>query len=65
MKREEAPAEAPAPVPVEAIGLTPKKIAPVVHTEEKKVKRDEMPAIGLTPKKLIPRQAVDGLDPLM
>ncbi|THV55051.1 hypothetical protein BGAL_0015g00370 [Botrytis galanthina] len=51
VKREEAP-----PIPVQAIGLTPKKVTPVVHEEGKKVKRDGISTTGLTPRKLMPRQ---------
>ncbi|TGO12093.1 hypothetical protein BTUL_0094g00050 [Botrytis tulipae] len=50
VKREEAP-----PIPVQAIGLTP-KITPVVHEEGKKAKRDGISTTGLTPRKLMPRQ---------
>ncbi|ESZ94937.1 hypothetical protein SBOR_4661 [Sclerotinia borealis F-4128] len=58
VKREEPPV----PIPVPVIGLTPKKIAPVVHTEEKKVKRGEAPVMRLTPRKSIPREVGGGTD---
>ncbi|KAM3158425.1 hypothetical protein ABEW05_001087 [Botrytis cinerea] len=51
VKREEAP-----PIPVQAIGLTPKKVTPVVHDEGEKVKRDGISTTGPTPRKLMPRQ---------
>ncbi|KAB8304530.1 hypothetical protein EYC80_003916 [Monilinia laxa] len=56
VKREEPP------IPVEAVGLTPKKITPFVHSEGKKVKRGEAPVMGRRPRNSTPRNVVDEAD---
>ncbi|KAG4034898.1 hypothetical protein MFRU_002g02470 [Monilinia fructicola] len=56
VKREEPP------IPVEAVGLTPKKVAPFVHPEGEKVKRGEAPVMGRRPRNSMPRNVVDEAD---